>query len=596
MLITIVTIKSIIFTILTLLNIFGYASIINKIFKNKTNCFFSNFVFGTLLITLFSYLINFISPLNINITNSFFILFTILGLINFNYIFLHKYKNLIFLCLVVTFITVLSKTYNDFELYHLPYMELIRKFKIIFGLSNFDFRYAHASVFQNISAFQYNSFMGKDSYYFYTPIIFMLSLQFVFEKLFSSRSNLIILIGLISLIYFIIHGSRYGALGNDYPTHILAIIAIMLFIEIRDNQNTSVTSPFLFLTIISIIILSKFSMIFFLILPLYLIFIKKLKINFNILFFIILGFIFVSKSFINSSCLVYPIPKLCFETKWSVDKYSFGSPETISTESSVMVKAYMESDYLKNNKNLENVLSIIQNDYKYRNIYKNLSSSQKEEFIKYVNYKNYLNNKIWIFEYFKGNDFYKFLKNVILLSLLIFLAVFIHLKINNLINFSKKKCHDFLNENKFLFFFVSLNFLFWLFNFPQLRYGLSYVLIFSTLPSIIYFSNSNLVFFRDRIVIPLMTICIIYAIYSNIFRIYNFDYKKILINGFDTNIVILNKKPNYLEINLNNGIKIKQPQNGVCSDIEQLCSVFTDRFVKSGREIYLNSNNYLFIK
>ena len=261
-----------------------------------------------------------------------------------------------------------------------------------------------------------------------------------------------------------------------------------------------------------------------------------------------------------------------------------------------MVKAYMESDYLKNNKNLENVLSIIQNDYKYRNIYKNLSSSQKEEFIKYVNYKNYLNNKIWIFEYFKGNDFYKFLKNVILLSLLIFLAVFIHLKINNLINFSKKKCHDFLNENKFLFFFVSLNFLFWLFNFPQLRYGLSYVLIFSTLPSIIYFSNSNLVFFRDRIVIPLMTICIIYAIYSNIFRIYNFDYKKILINGFDTNIVILNKKPNYLEINLNNGIKIKQPQNGVCSDIEQLCSVFTDRFVKSGREIYLNSNNYLFIK
>ncbi|MDC3150024.1 hypothetical protein OA954_05040, partial [Alphaproteobacteria bacterium] len=143
---------------------------------------------------------------------------------------LNNLKSILIIVFAVSFMTILSKSYNDYELYHLPYMEIIREFKIIFGLSNLDFRYAHSSVFQNISAFQYNFLMNKDSYIFYTPLLIVVSLKYIYERIINSNLNSIKIIGLIALIFFLIHGNRYGALGNDLPTHLIAIISLILFL------------------------------------------------------------------------------------------------------------------------------------------------------------------------------------------------------------------------------------------------------------------------------------------------------------------------------------------------------------------------------
>lgn len=313
--------KTILFTFLIFCNVLGHSLLLKKVLRNNQEDLFFNFIVGTLSLIFFSYLINFFLPLNKNITNYFFLIFTLLG-IYFFFKQLNNFKSILIIIFSVSLMTFLSKTYNDYELYHLPYIEIIREFKIIFGLSNLDFRYAHSSVFQNISAFQHNFLMNKDSYIFYTPLLTVVSLKYMYEKLANSNLNSIKLIGFITLIFFLIHGNRYGALGNDLPTHLIAVISLILFIELKEDHNRNEEKNFIFLSIVLLIILSKFSMVLFCLLPLYLIIKKKIILNFKILILILISFFFITKNYINSSCLIYPVPKLCLNSYWSIDKYS----------------------------------------------------------------------------------------------------------------------------------------------------------------------------------------------------------------------------------------------------------------------------------
>jgi len=83
-------------------------------------------------------------------------------------------------------------------------------------------------------------------------------------------------------------------------------------------------------------------------------------------------------------------------------------------------------------------------------------------------------------------------------------------------------------------------------------------------------------------------------LFSNFVRIY--DAKNIFDNSLSKSVNIVNiHPPNQLKlINVPN-ILVKKPINGVCSNIQPLCSVFAERLQGSGRGIYINSFNYLFI-
>ncbi|MDC0968688.1 hypothetical protein OAS25_06400, partial [Alphaproteobacteria bacterium] len=302
------------FSLLVLINIIGYAFILKRIIKIETTDIFENVIIGAIFLIFFTYLINFFLPLSPIITNSFFIIFTFIGLVSLSKKNVQiSYVKIIFLIFILTLITIFSKSYNDYELYHLPYIEILREFKIIFGLSNFDFRYGHSSVFQNISAFQYNSIMGYDSYIFSPVLIFLLSLLYLFEKIYSTSNINIFFIGLVSFIFFAIHGSRFGALGNDYPTHILAIISIIYFLDLKNQKSMDSTKIFIFFSLCFIIIVSKFSLVFYLLPVAYLFYVKKFEIFkslslFRILFLATLTLFFFTKNIINTSCLIYPIP------------------------------------------------------------------------------------------------------------------------------------------------------------------------------------------------------------------------------------------------------------------------------------------------
>ena len=585
---------SIAFSFLILCNIFGHAYSLSRLLNIKSNLILTNFIIGSLSIIFFSYSINFFFPLKQFITNSLFVFFTTIGLIFIISNFRDYLIQILITSIIVSVITIFSTSYNDYELYHLPYMEIIRKFKIIFGLSNLDFRYAHTAVFQNISAFQYNSLMGIDSYLFYTPILFTISLGFILKKIINTNINEVYFIGLVSTIYFIIHGSRYGSLGNDYPAHILAIISLILFLQIKNNHSNSVSEQFLMLSIILILVLSKFSLIFFIILPIYLILKKKILINLKIIFLIILGLLFLSKNVINSSCLVYPISNLCFQTQWSTHKYSFGSPEIVSIESGAVAKAYLDSNYLNNPDKIKEFKNIFFKDKKNLNNFNNLSENMKKEFFRYHNYKNYSKIVNWFPEYLNSKDFFKLIKNIIFLNLLIYVICYFYFKFSKSSELNSYTFTQYLKKNIFFILFISFNSIFWLISFPQVRFGLSYILVFSLFPTLIKFRNYDISIFKSVLLKYLLILPLIYALYENANRIST----SIFIDEFDDvrqSIVILKSKKNFKTIKINESHDLRQPIGGVCSDIEQFCTVFTEQFIGNSRKIHSKYGGYFFI-
>ena len=592
-----------VYSFLIFVNIIGYSFLLKKIIKINTSDIFENFIIGALLIIFFSYFINFFLPLTSIITNIFFLVFTLIGFFSiWNNEIAISYKKVFVLIFFLTLITFFSKNYNDYELYHIPYMEVLRKFKIIFGLSNLDFRYGHSSVLQNISAFHFNTLMGNNSYIFFPVLLFLISLNKIFEKIFKTDSIKIFFIGLVSFIFFAIHGSRFGALGNDYPSHILAIIAIIYFLELKSQKQLEDSKIFIFFSLCFVIIVSKFSLVFYSILAVYLLFNEKLKIikllsPIRIFFLLTLTLFFFTKNIINSSCLIYPIPKLCFETSWSVDKYSYSSPETISVTSSIHVKNYWHSDHLLNPEVRRDFELNLLSDNKIHDEYLNLNDHAKKEFLDYHFYNDYLKFKNWSQFYFKDSDFYKLLKDVILLNfLLLLIALFLFVKKKKNQLFRLGDTISFIKESFFFISFIIICFVLWFINFPQLRYGFSYCLIFFLLPKLFIFNNFEISYVREnfnKTIKIIFSIILIYVLYANSMRIYENLNDKDLKSG-SSDIVPLYRNHGYKTLYID-GFELRQPKY-LCSNIEQLCTVFTKRFLDADREILKIKYNYLLIK
>ena len=119
------------YSLLILSSIMFYGFIFNKIFNFKVSNYTHYFILGSLAIIFFSLAINFFLPLNIFITSTIFYFTSILGLIFITFK-LKKFKELTFIIIFTTLITYKSSPYDDYYLYQLPYIEILKKF-IEFG-------------------------------------------------------------------------------------------------------------------------------------------------------------------------------------------------------------------------------------------------------------------------------------------------------------------------------------------------------------------------------------------------------------------------------------------------------------------------------
>ena len=319
------------FTYLIFSNVIGYGYLLNICLKQKEKNYTFLFLNGTMLIIFSSIFINFFTPLNSNITNILLILFTLLGSYKIYREIFHSYnfKLIIFVLLFASIIVFKSYPYNDYEFYHLPYIEILRNFKIIFGLSNFEFSFGYPSIFQNIAALQFNSFMKLDSYIYYTPLLVSMLLGEALFKYIKLDNLIIKFISYVFIVNFLIHANRYGSLGNDFPAHAVSFFSYILFFSMIFIDRNNEKLYLFFLTLI-IAIFAKLTLLLnlLLIIPLFLFKKDILKLNIRALTFIFLVTISILlKNIINTSCVLYPISTTCVQTNWSAEKFDFSNAE-----------------------------------------------------------------------------------------------------------------------------------------------------------------------------------------------------------------------------------------------------------------------------
>ena len=577
------------------LSIFGYGFIYkSKNISQKNDYILETFLYGVITIIFLSIFINFFLPLNSIITN-FFLISSIIISLYFIYVkkLIKILKYIFILAILGTLLTYHSYSYNDYELYHLPYIKILNNFKIIFGLSNLDFRYGHSSIFQNVSAFQYNFFMGEDSYIYFTVICLIILLYKFFKIFLKTNSVIIFIISSSTIIYYLMHANRYGSLGNDMPAHIFSLISYVYFLKIFSENDEQKTNYRIFIITILISFLSKITLIFNSILLLPIFFYKKKLIFDNKIFFLLTFIIFSSfllKNFINTSCLIYPVKFSCIQTSWLADDYDFSSAKFVKKFSSVNVKEFIEEqNNIYSDEKLLNEIYINGIDSNFEKFNK-LDDTQKNNFHKYLVADYYDKINIWIKPYIKNHFKRKIISEIFsitLINLFIFIYCFYFYK--NKIQFKKEKYNFF---EIYLILLLLASIIIWFFNSPILRYGLSFVLISAQLIQFFLIKKfNNKIFFIKikKIYTYIFLILFILLVFKNIFRIYSFEPKI-----FYTNNIVPLKKVEAQEIEHNSFYYFK-PVNGTCGKQKPLCTVFSNEFKKSGN-LFKIKKGYLFIE
>ena len=151
------TISFYIILVLSLISISGYGIFYSKIIKEKVNSenIFNYFFKGLILITILSVLYHFLIQNNKIINVLIFLIGILIYLKNFK---IKNIKFISFLTLIFFSGILISKTHEDFSVYHFQHIKELTDGYIKFGMSNLDIRYFYSSIFsyvQTIFRFPY---------------------------------------------------------------------------------------------------------------------------------------------------------------------------------------------------------------------------------------------------------------------------------------------------------------------------------------------------------------------------------------------------------------------------------------------------------
>ena len=304
----------------------------------------NDLIYGIILISFITLLINFFFPLNTTINNLILILPLLIIFKNLKIYFSFNFLKFVILSSIIVFLLIAkSNIYRpDAILYHLPYTSILNEEKIIFGLSNLHFRFAHISIVQYFSAFFNNFIFGFKGITFSIAIIASaVIINFLAQLIYylkNKKFNFHFFYLFFISIFIFYKMNRYGEYGNDAPTHFLFFFLISEIIQSFNDQKVSFNANNFILSIF--IILNKITMAFAIFLPF--IFLRK-KEFFKIFiipksyFAIIFLSLWVIKNIIISGCAIYPVSKLCFKNlEWT----NIIQTKNVSKENEAWTKAW----------------------------------------------------------------------------------------------------------------------------------------------------------------------------------------------------------------------------------------------------------------
>ena len=339
------------FSILTVIILTPCGYIFNNHNNNNIINLSNDIIYGLILISFITLVINFFFPLNIIVNSLILLLPLLIFFKNIKiYLSLNFLKFIIFNSIIVFLLIAKSNIYRpDAILYHLPYTSILNEEKIIFGLSNLHFRFAHISIIQYFSAF-FNNFIFKSEGIVYAVAIIASAviINFLSQSIYylkNKKFNFHFFYLFFILVFIAYKMNRYGEYGNDAPTHFLFFFLVSEIIKSFNNKKFLFVENNFLLSIF--IILNKITMAFAIFLPF--LFLKKKDLN-NILtiksFFAVIFLSFwVLKNVIISGCVIYPVSKLCFKSlEWS----NINEVKNVSQENEAWTKAWPDFKNINN--------------------------------------------------------------------------------------------------------------------------------------------------------------------------------------------------------------------------------------------------------
>ena len=404
----------------------------------------NDLIYGLILISFITLLLNFFFALNIIVNSLILLLPLLIFFKNLKiYYSLNFLKFVIFNSIVVFLLIAKSNIYRpDAILYHLPYTGILNNEKIIFGLSNLHFRFAHISIIQYFSAFFNNFIFGSKGVTLSIAIIASAIIINFFAHLLyylKHRKFNFHFFYLFSILIFVAYKmNRYGEYGNDAPTHFLFFFLISEIIMSFNNIKTYFNANHLILAVF--IVLNKITMAFAIFLPF--IFLKKNEL-FKVFikpksyFAFIFLFLWVLKNLIVSGCAIYPISKLCFQNlEWT----NIHQTMNVSQENEAWTKAWPD---------FKNTNNITQTEYS----------------------KNFNWVRTWSRTHLKKIN--EILIPYLILLIFIYSSIYFRFK-------EKKTIQDNINNKKYLFLVILMIIfsIIWFLKVPVYRYGYSYFVSF----------------------------------------------------------------------------------------------------------------------
>ena len=287
--------------------------------------------YGIIFFYIISIIFNFFVPIYYEI--SLFIIF--FGLV----MFLCEIKKIkininFFISLLIIFTLVALYIYKpllyDSKLYHFQGIEWIKNNKIVFGLTNINYRLGQAPLNWNVSSLL-SVFPSEKNFDLFNIIIFFVFFYIIyksFDKKQKKINNYFIIIFFLLIFFqqlkYYDLWSIFNSISSpdtDISSGIFLTLGIYFFLKNLENEintNLSLLTSLLLFIAIAIKVTSYVAILIHL-LFFYFLFKKNKKIFLKV-FSInsILYFIFIIKNFINSGCFIFPLEFTCVEPFWGI--------------------------------------------------------------------------------------------------------------------------------------------------------------------------------------------------------------------------------------------------------------------------------------
>ena len=458
--------------LLCICSFIGYGSILKDRQKNLN--VFNYFFIGLVIFNIIAFVYYLLLPNN-KILNLLIIFFGVV--LYFKNLKFENIKLIILITLIFFSGLIISKTHEDFSVYHYQHIKELTDSYLKFGLANLDNRYFYASIFSYIQTIFRLPYY--ELYFVHVPIysIYLALIGYLTSQIINLKKKYINFVYFFFLLLLIAKFKRLSEYGYDY---IGQFILIYIFLEFVLNKNSlkSVNKKVDGLVIFFYTVLIKISNFYFFPILVFNYFnsrkdIFHLILKKKIVFFTsLLILVFSINSFLKTGCFNYLIEFSCLskmKTSWVYDYKDIENTKKLSKSWS---RGYFHQDE-------ENKVSEIV----------------------------YNSNFYWIKNWIKTHFNSKILPFVLINILIVLISKY----------FAKNKKKYQHNVSKLLLSVIFSN-LIWLYFFPQFRFGFAGI---SILICVIFIKYGEVLFKLNlRKFLFFLTIFIIYFNASNINRIY----------------------------------------------------------------------------